>query len=51
MNMALWPVRLIVSLCGADEMKWQRAEQAATASLQARILFWNAIHDAIKAQN
>ena len=43
--------RLISSLCGTDESKWRRAEDAAATSLQARIDFWNSIHDAIRARN
>lgn len=36
--------RLISSLCGDDEIRWQAAEQAAVAALEARLHFWNAIH-------
>lgn len=39
--------RLVSSLCGTDEAKWQAAEKAATDALQARLDFWDAIHAAI----
>lgn len=33
--------RLIASLCGHDPLRWQTAESAAVAALQARLLLWN----------
>lgn len=42
--------RLMQSLCGEDPARWRAATEAATAALNARILFWNAIHAAIQAQ-
>jgi hypothetical protein len=35
--------RLLLSLCGADESRWQVAEQAAVDSLEARRKFWDGI--------
>ena len=40
--------RLLLSLCGSDESRWQVAEQAAADSLEARQQFWDAIDDAIR---
>jgi len=40
--------RLVADLCGNDAAKWQAAEHAATASLTARLAFWDAVHDAIR---
>jgi hypothetical protein len=36
--------KLIAALCGQDEARWAAATEAATAALEARIEFWNAIH-------
>jgi hypothetical protein len=41
--------RLIDEVCGSDDAKWRLATRAAVGSLQARILLWDSIHDAIKA--
>jgi hypothetical protein len=41
--------RLIEELCASDAAKWRRATCAAVGSLQARIVLWDSIHDAIKA--
>ena len=40
--------RLLLSLCGSDESRWQVAEQAAVDSLEARQQFWDAIDAAIR---
>ena len=39
--------RLVSSLCGTHEAKWQAAKKAATDALQARLDLWDAIHAAI----
>jgi hypothetical protein len=39
--------RLLLSLCGADESRWQIAEQAAVDSLEGRQEFWDAIADSM----
>jgi hypothetical protein len=39
--------RLVGTLCGNDEVKWRLAEEAAVASLAARLKLWDAIHQAI----
>lgn len=41
-------VRLMSSLCGDDEDRWRRAEQAAHAALQARLTLWDGIHGAVR---
>lgn len=41
-------VRLISSLCGDDEERWRRAEQAAHSALQARLVLWDGIHAAVQ---
>ena len=40
--------RLTESLCGNDAERWQTVEQAAVAALEARLKFWDAIHQAVK---
>ena len=40
--------RLISSLCGDDESKWQIAEDAAVSALQARQLLWNGMYEAMR---
>jgi hypothetical protein len=40
--------RLLLSLCGSDESRWQVVEQSAVDSLQARRQFWDAIDDTIR---
>lgn len=39
--------RLIASLCGDDKSKWRISQQAAVVALQARLMFWDAIHRAV----
>ena len=39
--------RLLLSLCGSDESRWQAAEQAAVDCLEARRELWDGIYDAI----
>jgi hypothetical protein len=41
--------RLISSLCGSDQSKWQAAKQAAVAALQSRLVLWDGIKAAIQA--
>ena len=41
-------VRLVVSLCGSDEGRWQEAEEAAVAALEARRDLWDAVHAMLK---
>ena len=36
-------LRMVERLCGDDELKWQEAERAALASIEARIRLWDAI--------
>jgi hypothetical protein len=40
--------RLMQSLCGADDHRWQAAEQAAVAALEARRDLWDGIYDIIR---
>lgn len=40
--------RLISSLCGAAPLKWERVEETAVASLQARLKFWDGMLDSMK---
>jgi Protein of unknown function (DUF3050) len=42
--------RLLLSLCGSDEFRWQIAEQAAVESLEARRQLWDAIDVAIRQE-
>ncbi len=37
-------VRLVASLCGGDEARWQEAEQAAVTALEARRDLWDGVH-------
>jgi hypothetical protein len=37
-------VRLVLSLCGSDDARWQDAEQAAVTALEARRDLWDAVH-------
>ena len=39
--------RLLESLCGDDETRWEKAEQAAVDCLIARQELWDAIYEAI----
>lgn len=39
--------RLLSHLCGDDDDKWQAAEDAAVRSLEARLLLWNGMLDAL----
>jgi hypothetical protein len=41
-------VRLVVSLCGSDETRWQEAEEAAVTALEARRDLWDAVHGTLK---
>lgn len=42
---------LMTSLCGTDAERWQAATAAAIASLQSRVILWDGIHAAIKAES
>jgi hypothetical protein len=42
--------RLLVSLCGSDEARWQVAGQAAVDCLEARRGLWDGIGDAIRRE-
>src|SRR5260370_30704780 len=42
--------RLILSLCGSDEARWQTAEQAAVASLESRRDLWDGMYAALRYQ-
>jgi hypothetical protein len=42
--------RLLLSLCGSDESRWQVAEQVAVDCLEARRGMWNGICDVIRCQ-
>jgi hypothetical protein len=41
-------VRLVASLCGSDEARWQDAEEAAVTALEARRDLWDAVHARLK---
>ena len=40
--------RLLLSLCGSEESRWQAAEQAAVACLEARLGLWDGIRELIR---
>lgn len=42
--------RLISSLCGENEDRWQRAEDAAVAALQSRKILWDGMQQAMQSQ-
>jgi len=37
-------------LCGDDAQKWQEAEEAAIASLKARLALWDGVAAALELQ-
>lgn len=39
--------RMMQTLCGEDEGKWQQATEAATAALDERLRLWDAVHDRV----
>ncbi len=41
-------VRLVASLCGSDESRWQAAEDAAVSALEARRDLWDGVHTAMR---
>ena len=41
-------VRLVMSLCGNDEARWQEAEEAAVTALEARRELWDAVHATLR---
>ena len=42
--------RLMLSLCGSDEARWQAAEQAAVKSLESRLDLWDGMYAAVQCQ-
>ncbi len=42
-------VRLVASLCGGDEARWQQAEEAAATALKSRRDLWDAVLTTLKA--
>ena len=42
--------RLLMSLCGSEETRWQVVEQTAIDSLTARREFWDGIYDVIRRE-
>jgi hypothetical protein len=42
--------RLLLSLCGSDELRWQAAEHAAVDCLEARRALWDGIYEAIRRE-
>jgi hypothetical protein len=42
--------RLVLSLCGSDEARWQAAEQAAVKSLETRRDLWDGIYASMRHQ-
>jgi hypothetical protein len=42
--------RLLRSICGSDESRWQTAEQAAVDCLEARLELWDGIYDVIRLE-
>jgi hypothetical protein len=40
--------RLVMSLCGTDEARWQEAEEAAVTALEARRDLWDAVHATLR---
>jgi len=43
--------RLVATLCGDDDAKWGSARDAAVRSLEARLVLWDSIHEAILRTN
>ncbi|MDG2380177.1 MAG: DUF3050 domain-containing protein [Pirellulaceae bacterium] len=43
--------QMLSSLCGHDEKKWQRVEQAALSSLEARIALWDGFSVTLKSKS
>ncbi len=43
--------RMLESLCGADEAKWQEATEAARAALKARIQLWDAVQQQLSSSH
>lgn len=41
-------VRLVASLCGGDEARWQEAEETAVMALEARRDLWDAVHATLR---
>ena len=44
-------LRLLAALCGDDARKWREAEAAAAAAVDARILFWDGVLQALPSQH
>jgi hypothetical protein len=43
--------RLVAGICGDEAAQWRAAEDAAVASLEARLALWEAIHAAIRGDD
>jgi hypothetical protein len=43
--------RIVAGICGQDATRWQAAEAAAVAALNARLALWDAIHTAIRGRS
>ncbi|MHB1424802.1 MAG: DUF3050 domain-containing protein [Gemmataceae bacterium] len=41
-------VRLVISLCGNDDTRWQQAEEAAVTALEARRDLWDAVYTTLR---
>ena len=41
-------LQMVAELCGADDMKWRDAAEAAESALNARIAFWDGIAETLK---
>ena len=44
-------LRLLAGLCGEDAAKWREAEAAAEAAVNARLLFWDGVLQALPSQH
>ena len=44
-------LRLLAGLCGEDAGKWREAEAAAEAAVNARLLFWDGVLQALPSQH
>jgi len=44
-------LRLLAALCGDDARKWREAEAAGAAAVDARILFWDGVLQALPSQH
>ena len=44
-------LRLLAALCGDDAAKWREAEAAAETAVNARLLFWDGVLEALPSQH